>query len=54
MLVIDPPDSGKALLARSAPSILPRMILEEALEATRTYSVSGFCILSLMGSGFPA
>ena len=31
---------GKTLLARSMPSILPNLILEEALQVTRIYSVS--------------
>jgi len=36
-----PPGSGKTLLARALPSILPPMTGEEALEATKIYSVSG-------------
>ncbi len=36
-----PPGSGKTLLARSLPSILPQMDIEEALEVTKIYSVSG-------------
>jgi magnesium chelatase family protein len=36
-----PPGSGKTLLARATPSILPRMIIEEALDVTKIYSVSG-------------
>ena len=35
-----PPGSGKTLLARSLPSILPRLTLEEALDVTRIYSVA--------------
>jgi magnesium chelatase family protein len=41
MLMAGPPGSGKTLLARSAPSILPKMTVEEALEATKIYSVAG-------------
>jgi len=35
------PGSGKTLLARSLPSILPRMTHAEALDVTRIYSVAG-------------
>jgi magnesium chelatase family protein len=36
-----PPGSGKTLLARAVPSILPPMTTEEALDVTRIYSVAG-------------
>lgn len=36
-----PPGSGKTLIARTMPSILPDLTLEEALEITKIYSVSG-------------
>lgn len=36
-----PPGSGKTLLARALPSILPPMTLAEALDVTRIYSVRG-------------
>jgi magnesium chelatase family protein len=39
MLMVGPPGSGKTLLARSFPSILPKLSLAEALEVTRIYSV---------------
>ncbi|MDQ3646172.1 MAG: ATP-binding protein [Actinomycetota bacterium] len=35
------PGSGKTMLARRLPGILPRMSLEESLEVTRIYSVAG-------------
>ena len=41
LVMIGPPGSGKTLLARSLPSVLPRMTSQEALEVTKIYSVSG-------------
>ena len=41
VIMTGPPGSGKTLLARSLPSILPPMTNEEALEVTKIYSVSG-------------
>jgi magnesium chelatase family protein len=40
LLMTGPPGAGKTLLARSVPSILPRLTLEEALDVTRVYSVA--------------
>ncbi len=36
-----PPGSGKTLLAKTMPSILPRMTLDESLEITKIFSISG-------------
>jgi magnesium chelatase family protein len=41
VIMCGPPGSGKTLLARSLPSILPPMTTEEALEVTKIYSVCG-------------
>jgi magnesium chelatase family protein len=41
ILMLGPPGSGKTMLARRLPSILPQLTLEEALETTKVYSIAG-------------
>ena len=41
VLMVGPPGSGKTLMARCVPSILPDMTFEEALVSTRIHSVAG-------------
>lgn len=41
LLMIGPPGSGKTMLARRLPSILPGLGIEEAIEVTRVYSIAG-------------
>ena len=47
VLLIGPPGAGKTMMARRIPSILPPLLLQEALETTKIHSVAG----RLNGSG---
>ncbi len=41
MLMVGPPGSGKSMIARRLPTIMPEWTLEEAIESSRVHSIAG-------------
>ncbi|MCF0202863.1 MAG: ATP-binding protein, partial [Bacteroidaceae bacterium] len=49
MLLVGPPGSGKSMMAKRLPTILPPLTLAESLETTQIYSIAGLLATSSEG-----
>lgn len=44
LLMLGPPGSGKSMISKRVPTIMPPMTLEEAIESTKIHSISGLLL----------
>src|SRR5439155_1181892 len=53
LLLVGPPGVGKTMLARRLPTILPPLLVDEALEVTKVHSAAGTLRGPLLGTAPP-